>query len=86
MQFFAVALFATSALAAVCPEGVFSNPLCCSSVLLEAVGLDCSTPTAPVDTGILFQAHCATKGAEPACCAVPVAGQAVLCQKPVGTL
>lgn len=43
MQFFAVALFATSALAAVCPTGLFSNPLCCSTNVLDLVGVDCVT-------------------------------------------
>ena len=43
MQFFAVALFATSALAAVCPTGLFSNPLCCATNVLDLIGVDCKT-------------------------------------------
>ncbi|TFB03410.1 Hydrophobin-2 [Trichoderma ghanense] len=85
MQFFAVALFATSALAAVCPTGLFSNPLCCATNVLDLVGVDCTTPTAAVPDGVFFQAHCASKGKQPLCCVAPVADQGVLCQKPIGT-
>ncbi|KAL7818707.1 hydrophobin-2 [Trichoderma aethiopicum] len=85
MQFFAVALFATSALAAVCPTGLFSNPLCCSTNVLDLVGVDCVTPPANVPDGVFFQAHCASKGKQPLCCVAPVAKQGVLCQKPIGT-
>ncbi|KAK1255943.1 hypothetical protein MKX07_008202 [Trichoderma sp. CBMAI-0711] len=85
MQFFAVALFATSALAAVCPTGLFSNPLCCATNVLDLVGVDCKTPTIAVDTGAIFQAHCASKGSKALCCVAPVADQALLCQKAPGT-
>ncbi|KAK4077344.1 fungal hydrophobin [Trichoderma aggressivum f. europaeum] len=86
MKFFAVAaLFATSAMAAVCPDGLFSNPLCCATSVLDLVGVDCSTPTAALSSGPFFQAHCASKGKQPLCCVAPVADQGVLCQKPIGT-
>ncbi|KAH0531745.1 hypothetical protein TsFJ059_000537 [Trichoderma semiorbis] len=87
MKFFAAAaLFATSAMAAVCPDGgLFTNPLCCSSILLEAVGLDCTTPTVSVATAGIFQANCASIGKQPACCVAPIAGQGLLCNKPAGT-
>ncbi|KAL7963145.1 hydrophobin-2 [Trichoderma compactum] len=86
MKSFAVAaLFATSAFAAVCPTGLFSNPLCCSSILLEAVGLDCTTALGPIGGPSAFQQTCASSGKQPACCVAPIAGQGLLCNKPAGT-
>ncbi|KAL6807506.1 hydrophobin-2 [Trichoderma sp. SZMC 28013] len=87
MKFFtAAALFATSAMAAVCPEGgLYTNPVCCASLLLDVLGVDCHTPTTPINTPGQFQSSCASHGGQAACCAVPVAGQGVLCIKPAGT-
>ncbi|KAJ4865090.1 fungal hydrophobin domain-containing protein [Trichoderma breve] len=88
MKFFAAAaLFATSAMAAVCPTGLYSNPLCCSDNVLGLIGIDCSTPTVSLgDNAALFQANCASKGKQPLCCVAPAADQGILCQKPAGTL
>ncbi|RFU79287.1 hydrophobin [Trichoderma arundinaceum] len=69
--------------ASVCPAGLFSNPQCCSTVVLGIVGLDCATPTsAPID-GADFGRICAARGQQARCCVLPViskAGQGVLCQ------
>ncbi|KAM0459982.1 hypothetical protein ACHAO4_002109 [Trichoderma viride] len=86
MQFSIVALFATGALAAVCPTGLYSNPLCCSTQVLGLIGLDCDTPKHTITNGPSFQAVCAGEGKQPLCCVAPLANQSVLCQKPVGTI
>ncbi|PNP37248.1 hypothetical protein TGAMA5MH_10817 [Trichoderma gamsii] len=87
MQFSIVALFATGALASICPTGLYSNPQCCGVNILGVAALDCHTPRANVLTGPGFEAVCAAEGGkEAACCVVPVAGQNLLCEKPVGTV
>ncbi|PON30897.1 hydrophobin [Trichoderma gamsii] len=86
MQFSVVALFATGALAAVCPTGIFSNPLCCSIDVLGVVGLDCSFPNNGILDGPSFQAACDSEGKQPLCCVAPAAEEGILCQKPVETI
>ncbi|KAH6607227.1 HFB1 protein [Trichoderma cornu-damae] len=99
MKFFAVAaLFATAAVAhpledrnswpSVCPDGLFSNPQCCSAQVLGIVGLDCSVLTTAGETprdGADFRNICAKTGKQALCCVAPVAGQALLCQLAIGT-
>ncbi|KAJ6782984.1 hypothetical protein PWT90_10380 [Aphanocladium album] len=66
-----------------CPKGLISNPQCCAVGVLGVADLDCETPrgaTGPKS----FGAVCAAKGKQAACCAIPVAGQALLCQKAIG--
>ncbi|KAH0497304.1 hypothetical protein TgHK011_004619 [Trichoderma gracile] len=94
MKFFAIAaLFAAAAVAqpiedrsnaAVCPGGLFSNPQCCATQVLGLIGLDCKVPSQQVYDGTDFRNACAKTGAQPLCCVAPVAGQALLCQPPVG--
>lgn len=68
-----------------CPSGLlYTNPQCCSADVLGVADLDCKTPSsAPVD-GADFQRICAASGSMAKCCAVPVAGLALLCQDVVG--
>ncbi|KAL7804493.1 hydrophobin [Trichoderma afarasin] len=91
MKFFAVAaLFVASAMAGPmgsegCPGGLTGTvPLCCATNVLDIADLDCSTPTIPVPNVGIFQAHCASKGKQPVCCTLPIAGQGLLCNKPTG--
>ncbi|KAM3528963.1 hypothetical protein NHJ13051_002109 [Beauveria bassiana] len=67
-----------------CPSGLYSNPQCCAVDVLGVADLDCSTPSQNFTTGDEFRDICATIGQHPMCCVLPVAGQAVLCEKPVG--
>ncbi|KAM0458062.1 hypothetical protein ACHAO4_002784 [Trichoderma viride] len=86
MQSFIFALFATGALASVCSTGIYSNPQCCGVNILGVAALDCHTPRVDVLNGPIFQAVCAAEGGKQAvCCAIPVAGQDLLCEEPVGT-
>ncbi|KAL7919383.1 hydrophobin [Trichoderma austrokoningii] len=86
MQFSIVALFATGALAALCPTGLYSNPQCCGTNVLGVAALDCHTPDVIPTAGPLFQAVCAAEGGKEAlCCVLPVANQDVLCIPAIGT-
>ncbi|KAL6893292.1 hydrophobin [Trichoderma evansii] len=96
MKFFtAAALFAATAIAgpvevrtgspSICPSGLYSNPQCCATVVLGVVGLDCHVPGETPGNGVDFKNICARTGAQAVCCVVPVAGQDLLCQAPVGT-
>nr|AWT58105.1 hydrophobin [Trichoderma harzianum]QFR52897.1 hydrophobin [Trichoderma harzianum] len=72
--------------APVCPTGLYSNPQCCSTLVLGIVGLDCSTRNiaTSVHDPSAFKNACAAKGAQAVCCVLPVAGQDVLCQTAIG--
>ncbi|EHK40103.1 uncharacterized protein TrAtP1_006148 [Trichoderma atroviride] len=85
MQFSIVALFATGALAAVCPTGIYSNPLCCVTDVFGVIGQNCEAPKSAIFDGLSFQNACAAVGLDPLCCVAPVADQGILCQIPVGT-
>ncbi|KAM0524779.1 hypothetical protein ACHAPE_000882 [Trichoderma viride] len=85
MQFSTIALFATGALASICPNGLYSNPQCCGANVLDVAALDCHTPRVTPLNGPIFQAICAAEGGKEAlCCVVPVAGQDLLCQPAIG--
>ncbi|KAG8407040.1 hypothetical protein J3459_016459 [Metarhizium acridum] len=94
MQFLAVAaLLAGAAIAVptsntggspICPSGLYSNPQCCSTLVLGVIGLDCASPTETPNDGRNFRDICAKSGQKAACCVLPVAGQDLLCNGPVG--
>ncbi|EHK18144.1 hydrophobin [Trichoderma virens Gv29-8] len=67
-----------------CPGGLESNPQCCSTDVLGIADLDCANPSSPVTDVQSFRAVCAAGGQRARCCAIPVAGQALLCESPVG--
>ncbi|KAJ6585770.1 fungal hydrophobin-domain-containing protein [Mycena capillaripes] len=95
MQLFAVValLFSAFALAAppsdlasrgnICPDGLFSNPECCSTLVLGTVGLDCTPPGRVPKNAMDFKEVCASIRKQARCCLLSVAGQGVLCQTPV---
>ncbi|RFU79167.1 hydrophobin [Trichoderma arundinaceum] len=96
MKFLTVAaLLATVAIAqplearsggsAICPPGLYGNPLCCSSHILGLIGLDCGVPSKPAYDGADFRKICAETGDQPLCCVAPIIGQALLCQEAMGT-
>ncbi|PHH78615.1 hypothetical protein CDD80_6586 [Ophiocordyceps camponoti-rufipedis] len=68
---------------AICPNGLlYSVPQCCTTGLLGLADLDCKSPlTTPINS-ITFHAICAAQGAKAACCSIPVAGLALLCENP----
>lgn len=67
-----------------CPDGLFSSLQCCATDVLGVADLDCDVPSAVPTSAAAFQATCAKEGQRARCCAIPVAGQALLCQTPVG--
>ncbi|GFP59946.1 hypothetical protein ACSS6W_005182 [Trichoderma asperelloides] len=68
-----------------CPGGLlYTNPQCCSVGVLGVADLDCMTPSSVPVNGADFQRICAAAGSKAQCCAVPVAGSALLCEDVVG--
>ncbi|APA15871.1 predicted protein [Sclerotinia sclerotiorum 1980 UF-70] len=52
---------------------------CCSVSILGVANLNCVSPHVPPTSVESFREICAAHGQQASCCAVPVAGQAVLC-------
>ncbi|KAI2611314.1 hydrophobin precursor [Hypoxylon fragiforme] len=68
----------------VCNPGLYSNPQCCATDVLGVADLDCRSPNAVPSSPASFQAICAQGGQRARCCVLPVLGQDVLCNTPVG--
>ncbi|KAK3984446.1 hydrophobin 2 [Cladorrhinum sp. PSN332] len=66
----------------VCRASLYSNPQCCGGALLGVAALDCGNPTSAASLA-LFRASCANVGKTAYCCAIPVAGQSLLCAEAV---
>ncbi|EXF82466.1 hypothetical protein CFIO01_05189 [Colletotrichum fioriniae PJ7] len=65
-------------------SGFYSSLQCCATDVLGVADLDCaSSPTVPTTASDL-RSICAKAGQRARCCVLPVLGQAVLCQTPVG--
>ncbi|TLS21449.1 uncharacterized protein PpBr36_10313 [Pyricularia pennisetigena] len=63
---------------------LFSSAQCCATDVLGVADLDCAVPSTLPTSASSFTSICAAKGQRARCCVLPVAGQAVLCQAPVG--
>ncbi|KAL7897076.1 fungal hydrophobin domain-containing protein [Trichoderma sp. SZMC 28014] len=69
----------------VCPSGLlYTNPQCCSVDVIGVADLDCQVPSRAPTNGTDFESICAETGKQAHCCAIPVAGQALLCQVVIG--
>lgn len=66
-----------------CPPGLYSNPECCATDVLGIADLDCAPPPVVPWDIVQFDQICASEGQRARCCAIPVAGQAVLCEAPL---
>ncbi|KAJ6789907.1 hypothetical protein PWT90_03421 [Aphanocladium album] len=97
MKFFAVAALFAGALAAptemevrtntpvnLCPNGLYSNPVCADVDVLGILCLNSQSPSETPRDANHFRDICAKIGKEARCAVVPILGQAVLCNKPVG--
>ncbi|KAI1653672.1 Cerato-ulmin hydrophobin family [Daldinia decipiens] len=73
----------TNALYDAC-TGIYSSAQCCATDALGVADLDCSSPSTVPITALDFKTTCALNGLRARCCILPVAGQGVLCQTPVG--
>ncbi|KAI1187701.1 hydrophobin precursor [Nemania serpens] len=67
-----------------CPPGLYSSPQCCATDVLGVADLDCATVSAVPTSPSSFAATCAKGGQRARCCVLPVLGQDVLCETPVG--
>ncbi|TLD15204.1 hypothetical protein PspLS_10763 [Pyricularia sp. CBS 133598] len=65
-------------------SGLYSSAQCCATDILGVADLDCAVPPSLPTSSSTFSAICAAKGQRARCCVLPVLGQAVLCQAPVG--
>ncbi|EDU39489.1 hydrophobin-like protein [Pyrenophora tritici-repentis] len=68
-----------------CPAGLYSNPQCCATDVLGAIGLDCAVPATTPANVDAFISGCAAGGQQAKCCVIPVAGQDLLCQDVKGS-
>ncbi|OJK03462.1 hypothetical protein ASPACDRAFT_22219, partial [Aspergillus aculeatus ATCC 16872] len=58
---------------------IYNNAQCCISEELGIVGVDCEAPSTTPSDATGLRSICAAAGKVPRCCAVPIAGQDVLC-------
>ncbi|KAI0521292.1 Cerato-ulmin hydrophobin family [Xylaria bambusicola] len=97
MQFTAIiaALFATVAVAAPAIEdrqayvpctGLYGTSQCCATDVLGVADLDCANPPSVPTDAANFMAVCSDIGQRARCCVLPILGQDILCQTPVGVL
>ncbi|KAM3448659.1 hypothetical protein NHJ6243_010086 [Beauveria neobassiana] len=97
MKFFAIAALFAGALAMptteidartnpspLCPNGLYSNPVCADVDVLGILCLNSASPSETPRDGKNFEEICSKIGKQARCAVVPVLGQAVLCNKPVG--
>ncbi|GAB1311914.1 hypothetical protein MFIFM68171_02124 [Madurella fahalii] len=68
----------------VCPSAPYLSPRCCAAHVLGGAGADCTAPPRYPESSDEFAAMCAESGKSASCCAAPVAGQGVACQRMVG--
>lgn len=60
------------------------TPQCCGIDVLGIIDVDCRTPPSRPISFEDFQDSCGASGYSAKCCVLPVAGQGVLCNDPVG--
>ncbi|TQS32829.1 hypothetical protein Golomagni_06844 [Golovinomyces magnicellulatus] len=95
MKFFAVLAIAGAAVAAPAQQaaaaadymactGLQSQAQCCGPNVLNVADLDCKTPEKAPKSAKDFQSLCAKSGKQPMCCTLPLLGQGLLCNPPVG--
>ncbi|KAI1739629.1 Cerato-ulmin hydrophobin family [Xylaria scruposa] len=89
-------LFAAIAAAAPAPEvesrqapyvpctGLYGTSQCCATDVLGVADLDCANPPSVPTDADNFSAVCSAIGQRARCCVLPVLGQDILCQTPVG--
>ncbi|KAI0161312.1 hydrophobin [Xylariaceae sp. FL1272] len=65
-------------------SGLYDTLQCCATDVLGVADLDCATPGAVPTSASNFEAICAAQGQRARCCVLPVLGQDVLCQTPLG--
>ncbi|KAI4866564.1 fungal hydrophobin [Hypoxylon rubiginosum] len=65
-------------------SGLYDSLQCCATDVLGVADLDCGTPDGVPTSPASFEKICAAGGQRARCCVLPVLGQDVLCQTPLG--
>lgn len=65
-------------------SGLYSTLQCCATDVLGIADLDCGSPSAVPSSADNFETICAAGGQRARCCILPILGQSVLCQTPLG--
>ncbi|KAI1346463.1 Cerato-ulmin hydrophobin family [Xylaria sp. FL0043] len=65
-------------------SGLYGTAQCCATDVLGVADLDCANPPSVPTDASNFSAVCSAIGQRARCCVLPVLGQDVLCQTPVG--
>ncbi|KAI8958183.1 Cerato-ulmin hydrophobin family [Daldinia sp. FL1419] len=65
-------------------SGLYDTAQCCATDVLGVADLDCHSPKSVPISAKDFRSVCADAGQRARCCVLPILGQAVLCQAPVG--
>ncbi|KAI0843623.1 cerato-ulmin [Hypoxylon sp. FL0890] len=65
-------------------SGLYDSAQCCATDVLGVADLDCQTPSKVPTSAADFKSICASVGQRARCCVLPVLGQDVLCQTPIG--
>ncbi|KAI1400731.1 cerato-ulmin [Hypoxylon fuscum] len=65
-------------------SGLYDSAQCCATDVLGVADLDCQTPSKVPTSATDFKLGCASGGQRARCCVLPVLGQDVLCQTPIG--
>ncbi|RYP01953.1 hypothetical protein DL766_010594 [Monosporascus sp. MC13-8B] len=65
-------------------SGLYDSAQCCATDVLGVADLDCASPPKVPHSASDFRKTCANIGQRARCCVLPVLGQGVLCQTPVG--
>ncbi|GAP88960.1 putative fungal hydrophobin [Rosellinia necatrix] len=65
-------------------SGLYDTLQCCATDVLGVIDLDCATPPAVPTSPASFASICAKGGQRARCCVLPVLGQDILCQTPLG--
>ncbi|KAF2155417.1 hypothetical protein K461DRAFT_292280 [Myriangium duriaei CBS 260.36] len=64
--------------------GLYGTPQCCATDVLGVADLNCANPPAAPTSEQNFVDTCAAIGQQARCCAIPILGQALLCDAPLG--
>ncbi|KAI2606616.1 cerato-ulmin [Hypoxylon sp. NC1633] len=65
-------------------SGLYDSAQCCATDVLGVIDLDCETPNKVPTSASNFEEICGDGGQRARCCVLPVLGQDVLCQTPIG--
>jgi len=65
-------------------SGTYSNAQCCATDVLGVADLNCFNPPSTPTSADDFEAICAADGQQAKCCLLPILGQALVCQDPLG--